>query len=54
MTRFGEILSHYADILKDVDNFLRAYLQFDKVLDLLWQKVYAIGPSFIVVSGHNR
>ena len=45
MTRYGEfVLSH--------GHFLMAYLLFDKILNLMWQK-YAIGQIFIVFKGND-
>ena len=51
MTRFGEISSLW-QYFKIISQFLRGYFAFGKILNLLWQTLYAFyGPIFIVSNG---
>ena len=50
VTRFVEI-SPFGKIFKVLDNFLRVYLLFGKILDRLWQMLHAIGQVFIDING---
>ena len=43
--------SHFGNILKALVNFLRVYLVFGKILNLLWPLFYVNGPIFTVVNG---
>ena len=38
----------FGKIFKVLDNFLRVYLLFGKLLHRIWQILYAIGQVFIV------
>ena len=48
VTTFGEKLATFTKHF--TTKILMVYLVFDKILNLLWQKFYAIGQIFIVVN----
>ena len=50
VARFG-IISPLWQNFKSLRHFLRVYLVFGTILNLLWQIFYAIGQIFTVVNG---
>ena len=44
---------HFGKIINFLGNFMRVYLVFCILLNLLWQKLYAIGQISINVTGPN-
>ena len=52
VTRFGEI-SPLGQTLKSLKQYIRVYLVFGRILNLIWQKFHAIGLNFVFLNGQT-